>query len=685
MRAPPSKRRSTFWRGVEPQTVGNFEIDHMPFSLLSYLPSYAVAPLLAGGGLLAFARWAKPESPRARRLITLLLALLVVRYHFWRITQTLPAFALSAAALSIYAFYALELSAAYLDLKSRSMLIESTDRARDVKRDLRWYGSSEDAPLIDILIPTYNENRRILRTTIIAASRQDYARFRVWVLDDGQRDWVAKLCEELGVHYLTREDRVHFKAGNLNHALQHLLTRGDAPPQHLAVLDADFVAYPTFLQHTLALMREPRVAIVQTPQCFYNADPFQYAFRAQAVWPDEWRANSVLLSSLDAKGFASCYGTSFLLRVDAIRELGRFPTDALLEDWLLSIELGRMGWRTIYLNECLSVGLSPEGLGELRRQRARWFLGQVQVGAQLYRSLGRALALGPRLRLFRSLLGGFVDPVLRLTWPALPVIYWFTGFAIVRASTTDVVSYCLPLLALHGAMFWLTRGASMPITSQAEKLILAPLRIRCGIMGLSESRAPKFDVTPKGIERPRTIVHGATMSWLGLTAFALAGGMLYRLIFPWASASTNEFLAWNLAATCLLLPVLVIAMVPCVERPKHRRTERYPDGRRITIVHRDSLVPCQLIDLSIEGARAALPESMQVGDTVTLQLAGGLMVEGRIVRRGASGESGIEFFPTLEQEAKIIQMVLCSKLYVPQPERWSWWKLAGAVVRRAWA
>ena len=89
-----------------------------------------------------------------------------------------------------------------------------------------------------------------------------------------------------------------------------------------------------------------------------------------------------------------------------------------------------------------------------------------------WRAIGAAPALRARFNCVRAVLAWFADPAIRLVWLVIPIIYWFTGVAIVRASTADVLSQCLPmLLTPHVVMFLLSRGAIMPLASQA-----APLR-----------------------------------------------------------------------------------------------------------------------------------------------------------------------------------------------------------------
>ncbi len=56
----------------------------------------------------------------------------------------------------------------------------------------------EEAPSVDVYIPTYNESLEVLEKTITGALCLDYANFRVWILDDGRRAWLKEYCELYG-------------------------------------------------------------------------------------------------------------------------------------------------------------------------------------------------------------------------------------------------------------------------------------------------------------------------------------------------------------------------------------------------------------------------------------------------------------------------------------------------------
>src|SRR5581483_126573 len=164
---------------------------------------------------------------------------------------------------------------------------------------------------VDVYITTYNEDPALLRSTILGAVHMRYPH-ETYVLDDGQRPEVRALAEALGARYLTRQDRTHAKAGNINHALTQ--THGD----FIAIFDADHVPYPQFLDRVLGRFADERVALVQTPQEFYNLD--------SVFW---------------------C-GSNAVLRRAAIDSIGGIATETITEDIHTTIKLHRAGWRTAY-------------------------------------------------------------------------------------------------------------------------------------------------------------------------------------------------------------------------------------------------------------------------------------------------------------------------------------------------
>lgn len=121
---------------------------------------------------------------------------------------------------------------------------------------------------VDVFITTYNEPLELVMKTALAARNMTYPH-RTWILDDGNRTEFRHAAAAAGVGYIVRgeewDGRPRFaKAGNVNNALSR--TDGD----FIAILDADQMPEPQFLDRVLGYFEDESVALVQTPQKFWN-------------------------------------------------------------------------------------------------------------------------------------------------------------------------------------------------------------------------------------------------------------------------------------------------------------------------------------------------------------------------------------------------------------------------------
>lgn len=143
-----------------------------------------------------------------------------------------------------------------------------------------------DRPVaVDLFIATYNEDEELVRLSIRDAKRITYPHaidLRIHVLDDGRRETMKRVAEQELVGYITRDNNIGFKAGNLRNAMER--TSGD----FIVICDADTRVFPTILDHTLGYFRDPDVAFVQTPQWFYDIPegrPLPDALGRRLGWP----------------------------------------------------------------------------------------------------------------------------------------------------------------------------------------------------------------------------------------------------------------------------------------------------------------------------------------------------------------------------------------------------------------
>jgi cellulose synthase (UDP-forming) len=167
---------------------------------------------------------------------------------------------------------------------------------------------------VDVFIATYNEPLDIVLTTAVAARDIRYPH-QTWILDDGDRAEFAEAARRIGVGYIVRgpdwDGRPRFaKAGNVNNALFH--TSGE----FIAVLDADQVPDPHFLDRVLGYFDDPEVAFVQTPQQFWNVP------RSDPLGSQAELFYGPIQQGKDGWGGAFFCGSNAVLRREALMALG---------------------------------------------------------------------------------------------------------------------------------------------------------------------------------------------------------------------------------------------------------------------------------------------------------------------------------------------------------------------------
>jgi len=210
-------------------------------------------------------------------------------------------------------------------------------------------------------------------------------------------------------------------------------------------------AFSRILHRTLGLFDSPEVGIVQTPQHFFNFDPVQAGLECTAIWPDEQRFFfESYMPCKDAWGAAFCCGTSAVFRIAALEASGGMATETVTEDMLTTFKLEEFGYRTIYLNERLSMGLAPESLNEYISQRSRWCLGGIQQLYTRWSFMGKGKhSWINRLACFDSLLYWISVSAFKLALLTAPIIFWFTGAAVIRATGAELLYYLAPMVVAN--------------------------------------------------------------------------------------------------------------------------------------------------------------------------------------------------------------------------------------------
>ncbi len=488
-----------------------------------------------------------------------------VRYVWWRFSATMVPLELTAESLWTWFFAIIEMGATLVLTWHFLVLIKPSDRTPEADRAEAWLRSESKAPGVDILIPTYNEPEDILHRTILAAKAVDYPDFEVWVLDDGNREWLRKYCEQQGVSYLVRPDRKGFKAGNLNHAL----TKTSRPV--VSVVDADFALSPNFLWRTVGLlMEDPTIAIVQTPQYFKNPDAIQYNLNGEAAWTEaQCMFTDVMQSGRDTWDNAFCYGTGFVIKRRCLELTNGIPDATICEDIHTSYVMLAHGFKTRFLNETLSSGFATQEISSFVSQRARWCVGTLQCffaeGGVL-----RAKRISILDRLF------FLDPVLyhfSTIWTfcllIAPAIYWWFGISPFHSDFGHLFVVLAPrmLVTIYG-LYWLSGRKTLPFVSELGRVVgIYQLMSAIGKVLLNPFRQT-FTTTNKQLTSNQTNIQWHIMRPHMILLALTLGGLVYQVVGPNGSAffmraniglmiSLTIYVAWLLFFSCLL----------CVQRP----------------------------------------------------------------------------------------------------------------------
>lgn len=542
------------------------------YPYLSELGSSSIHLLLVFGLGLIMPYWVDPRNTRHRVILFGIAGLLAVRYAWWRATQTLAPMGLTLDMAASWSLFALEMLALLGSVSAFAIMSRTRNRSAEADAHEGWWGENE--PRVAILIATYNEDLEVLERTIVGAKSLRHRNKDVLVLDDSRRDWLRDFCAQQQVRYMRRPDNRGSKAGNINHALDRL-AEDPVSPDFVMVLDADFVPHRGFIQRSLSLFHDPRVALVQTPQHFFNADPIQHNLGISQAYPDEQRFFfDYMQPSRDAWGIAICCGTSSVARWSALREIGGLPTESVTEDFLLTLCLQNQGWKTVYLSEPLSEGLAPEGLKEYVTQRARWCLGLMQIARSSMGPLARnGLRLRDRWSVIDSVLFWITSFPFRIAVVVYPLLYWFFNIIVVNARLEDVISYFGPyFLWTFMVLRVLIRGMFVPILHDVSQLIGAIPITRAALSGLFRPKGHPFSVTAKGGDRTRIVVQWHIMRpFLVLLILTLVGLVIGiaddRFAFNDAGDGKWVVIFW----TIYNFLVLAATVLACVELPRRER------------------------------------------------------------------------------------------------------------------
>ena len=255
-------------------------------------------------------------------------------------------------------------------------------------------------PKVSIHVPAHNEPPEMVIETLEALARLDYPDFEVIVVDNNTADeavWrpVEARCAQLGprFRFFHVAPLAGFKAGALNFALRQ--TAADAAV--VAVIDSDYLVEPRWLRDLVPAFDDPRVAIVQAPQDYRDADEGAFKAMAYAEYRGFFQLGMVTRNERNA---IIQHGTMTLVRRDAFERAGSWAEWCITEDAELGLSILEAGLEARYTPRSYGRGLMPDTFVDFKKQRFRWAYGAMQIlkahASCLFGKRSAALAPGQR-------------------------------------------------------------------------------------------------------------------------------------------------------------------------------------------------------------------------------------------------------------------------------------------------
>ena len=473
---------------------------------------------------------------------------------------------------------------------------------------------------VAVLVPTYNEPEEIVRATLLGALaiRHD-PKPEVFVLDDGDRRWVAEMATELGTHYIVRPaPRNEAKAGNLNHALPLI----DA--DFLLVLDADHVPFPHFLERTIGYLTDPAVAFVQSPQAFFNQS-FQHSRRSgDPIRNEQSLFYEVICRGKDRHNAAFWCGSSALIRRKALVSVGGVATDTVVEDTHTAMKLHAAGWKSVYHDEVLALGLAPEEVNAFLTQRSRWARGCYQVLRKDNPLFHRGLGWKQRLH-YLSSVTHYLEGPQRLIGVLVPSLTLLTGTLPLSAPPILYLTLFLPQLVLVPlATSAMARGRYHVLEGDRFALVRMAAYTSAASALFKRGRVA-FKVTPKGAGSRGAPPLAAVRIQLALAVLTMLG-IAYQVAAQLAGlpGALTPFACGVTVAWAVLSGGFLTATILWATSVRHRRrTHRFPvqlEARYATVGPEPTLGRASVHDLSLFGLGMRTSASLEPGSRLKLSL-----------------------------------------------------------------
>lgn len=495
-----------------------------------------------------------------------------------------------------------------------------------------WY------PEVDVFIATHNEPLDVLYKTANGCKHMKYpdkSKVHIWFCDDGNRDSVRELAEQMGIGYQGLANNKLAKAGNLNNALSK--TSGEL----VATFDADMIPTRNFLIKTVPYFFLPKmkklangqwvertadeidpnykIGFIQTPQSFYNPDLFQYNLYSEQNVPNEqdyfFREINVSRNSANAPIYA---GSNTLISREALELVGGIATGTITEDFETGIHIQDEGYSCYATSEVLAHGLSPDTIDSLVKQRERWGRGCIFSLRRIHIWRDKKMPLRAKLSYFSCELYWW-SYLRRFVFMLAPILFMIFNVPVIVCEPWQMFAIWLPSYVM-GAIA--AKTVSSEIRNQrwsniVDTVLFPYLMVPILLEALGIQKR-EFHVTEK-----RRAVNNESDAIMALPHMILCVLSVVAII-----RSVGQMIEYESVGPVIILfwlvvnlSSLVMAVFFMLGRPNQRMTERYNVSIPVCLNLQEK-VYAETYDVSEEGMAVRLqkPVDIPMSKPIEIQL-----------------------------------------------------------------
>ena len=412
----------------------------------------------------------------------------------------------------------------------------------------------KDFPRFVLLYCTYNDFHP---SALTASMAQAYENFETFILDDStspkKKAEIDEFAKEKGVKVVRRENRVGFKAGNLNHFLQ---SYGDY--DYFVVLDSDEILPPDYLQEACKYFGAlPKAGAMQARHVATGGENLFQSLLGMSVKSNGRTAQEVK----NFFGANALLGHGMAVSRECYEATGGFP-HVVAEDISFAVLIKNAGYEIVYAPNIVCKEAFPTDYVSLKKRQCKWTQGNLEY-MQRYHSqiMSSKMQWFEKLDMILSHYMLPIVPVLSFLLVAVNILLGLFDYAVVRHSlfiyammTLFLLSPLIPDLFVYTKTpkaKWLFPYFLLNIVTYAS---MAPMMLRTVWLGVWGKRAT-FLVTPK--EKRRFSLYDIFSYTIDSLLFAF-GIAIFSL---WSCGTVLP--AIILVAGCALAPVaLWLANIP---------------------------------------------------------------------------------------------------------------------------